>query len=207
MIITKFSHWKWNRGTHVHGDCSVNHEHKLVYVNIPKCGTSWFKTYLEQQKNWLGEDFLTTNFVDYKKIIVLRDPLERWVSACPARGYNYVLTDTYDDPIIGPDGVMCDEHANPQCNFLVGLDLTNSVFFWCDDNLTQNVNDFMTNQGLPVIDKLGMINTSAGDAELVADQLEVRRILNIPEVNARFRRWYSDDYKLISSVKFYASNI
>ena len=45
---------------------------------------------------------------------------------------------------------LYDEHHARQTSFIAGLDLSNTVFFWCDENLAINMEDFFIKQGLPV---------------------------------------------------------
>lgn len=182
--------------SHVHGDCLVNHKHKLVYINIPKCASSWFKEFIANMpKAWTGGNFLDDSLNGYQAIVALRDPVKRWASACPARA----KIDVADLELM--QNCLPDEHSNPQTNFLVGADLSQATYFWCDKTMSAKVKNFMSKHGIATPD-IDWANVSE-DPDLVEDQRRWVAKLSDPILFAQFRALFAQDYNFIKSTKFY----
>ena len=182
--------------SHVHGDCLVNHEHKLYYINIPKCASSWFKKFIAKMPQaWTGGNFLTDSLDGYRAIVALRDPVKRWASACPAR----VKINSINFELI--QNCMEDEHTNPQTNFLVGADVSQAIYFWCDQNMSAKVEHFLQSQGI-VTPVVSWANVSE-DPDLVQDQQRWTSALNDPVLFSQFKQLFANDYDFIANTKFY----
>ena len=72
-------HQHWTPRGHTFGTCMSRSDLSWMYVNIPKCASSWTKP------NLLDHQFEFYNYHQdhlYHKhaLVVLRDPLERWLS-------------------------------------------------------------------------------------------------------------------------------
>ena len=69
---------EWRHKDHVYGECMSHPEHDLMYVYVPKNASSWTKPNL-QDWNWEFYNFHTDN-LNKHALVVLRDPVERWLS-------------------------------------------------------------------------------------------------------------------------------
>lgn len=157
---------------------------------------------------WEPTYFLNEPLDDYRKIIILRDPVERWISNCPAPG---VIIDvakdkkSIDDLFDDIKTWQYDEHAAPQINFIKGLDLSNAIWFFCDNNLSSSLQRFFMSEGFKSYSAPEVINQQSTDPLIKQSAQVWRKLLQIPENFKRFQEAYQEDYKLIRSVKFYGS--
>jgi hypothetical protein len=99
-----------------------------------------------------------------------------------------------------------DEHVARQTSFIAGLDLSKAVFFWCDQDLARNVEDFFINQGFVHTTPPPPINEQNRNSLTVDAANKWRQILSQPRYLDTFRKTFADDYKLINSVDFYKAN-
>ena len=201
--------------SHVYGDCAVNHQHNLFYVNIPKCASTWSKTYIGLQGGWLGDNFIENRSVGDKKtgIIFLRDPLERWVSGRPL--FDKILNlnilninEIYDLDFANkmPFFVM-DEHSAPQYDFISELNFDRCVFFLCDQNLLENFSGFAKSKNMPVVDLRDFENVGEKNAEYEQYKKNWLYLYSIPEIKDAFDKVYQKDYELINKVNFFKVNL
>ena len=84
---------------HVFGECMSLPDNDLMYVNIPKNASSWTKPNLLDWK-WENYNYHTDNLYHKTAIIVLRDPVERWLSGIAEYLYLYHRDFTVDSLII-----------------------------------------------------------------------------------------------------------
>ncbi len=153
---------------------------------------------------WLGCNFQDQLFEEYTPIILLRDPVERWISGCPDESSVLELIndnkrlDHYFDNLAD----MCkDEHHSPQCDFIAGLDLSKAVFFYCDQDLTLNVHHYIKSMGFAT-QPPGPVNQQAEALKPYSSAWQ--EILNRPKYLDKFQKNFAKDYELINSVNFYA---
>lgn len=207
----KFPGPTWT-SSHVYGDCSINHHRKLFIVNIPKCASSWVKAYTAllgdtPDNTWLGGNFTTDNLEDYQPIVVLRDPVSRWISHSPMGDAIYdMIRDQAEDAFFFinlPSLLYSDEHTAPQTDFIKGIDLTNAVFFLADKNFSFKFEQFLVKQGFPEVEVPDYVNRSPADADTLQRKNLWRNLLSVPKYLEMFKQAYQKDYELINSAKFY----
>jgi hypothetical protein len=192
--------------THLYGDCLINHSRKIYYVNIPKCASSWMKSYIEALRStgevWDNSIFTEEPLKEYQAMIFLRDPVKRWLSTCP--GVNRMTEEYFINSLPGEfDNLkswMHDEHSAPQVDFIAGLDLTNAIFFYCDKNLSANVNRFL-NTNLTVEPQ----NVQPNDEKHKLGKATWQSYFDKEIYLNKFKNAYKKDYDLINQVKFYDS--
>lgn len=208
-----------------------------IYINIPKNASSWMKN------NFGGWSY---NFRDNKfdqpvppevqsilqapnpatYVIVLRDPVERWLSGAAQAVYECAPDDpgffmNWSDSLIF-DTVAFDEHTAPQTMFLQGIDLSRVVWFDCTNNLESNLiawsKDKFPIDVKPIsyyaynaykISRLDIPqnlddNSPHWTMMQCIDALR-QRLFNKPEHLEKIKLFYKDDYKLRESVKFYGT--
>lgn len=181
----------------------------LMYVHIPKNASSWTKPNLQ---DW-GWEFYNyhTDKIRKHAIIVLRDPVDRWLS-----GIGEYLTLYHPEFNNGEwtkytfdlvfDRVCFDDHTEKQVKFIHGLDTDNCTFFMFGPDYRANFSRFLTDYNMPnKYSKYEYQHVSDNEPtrknfkELFRAQLQDSKYLN------RVKDYFADDYKLIEQVKFYGT--
>lgn len=209
--MSQFSGPTW-KSSHVYGDSFFNHKHKLFYVNIPKCASSWMKEYVDLMGSssdvnnfWLQSNFTTEYINDYQPVIILRDPVARWLSICPC--LNYMNEENFIQQLPNMFSHtsawwLDDEHTAPQTDFIQGLDLSNAIFFYCDNNLSTNVQHFLKSRQI-VINPPAPTNIQPINEQYVRGTTVWKSLFADELFFSRFKQVYKNDYDLINTVKIY----
>lgn len=205
--MTRFLNYHQARG-HIFGECWSHPNIDLMYVNIPKNATSWTKVALISHQ-WECYNYHLDNLYHKKPLVVLRDPIDRWVSGIAEFFYLYhrdLSTDSFNSTVcdIIFDKVAFDDHTERQTYFLEGLDPENCVYFMFDNNYQPLFSQFLSGHG---------ISNTFTDIEKkhVSDLEPVRRNfkkffkdkLTEPNYLNQIKSYFEPDYQLIDSVKFY----
>ena len=207
--MTKFGPtWK---SSHPYGQGCMNNKRKLYYCQIPKCASMWMREYLAQlgagapyEDIWDGATADTVGIEEYTPIIFLRDPMKRWLSNCPAVDNIVGAVDYPSNSIFQNfESWLWDEHSARQIDFIQWLDLSKAVFFYCDDNLSKNVEHYFIKQGFRNIKVPDIVNRQKVDDKTVASVQAWKQIFSIPKYLQVFQDTYAKDYNLINSVDFY----
>jgi hypothetical protein len=194
--------------SHVYGQCSINHTKKLMYIKIPKCASSWCDQYLANlgstslDNTWHGGNFTDPLLSDYQPIVILRDPIQRWISVMPAREKLPTVMKSESELASIRSHLkdfLVDEHLAPQTDFISGVDLSRAVFFWCDDNLDKKFSEFIGQSELGNVAVPEKLNVGPEDTVKQCWQLLLER----DDFRNEFTNLYQNDYKLISGTKFY----
>jgi hypothetical protein len=209
-----------------YGSGILSPTHDRFVVNIPKNASS----YLLDWSNHHGWTAAEINNIDYphtlqELIVVLRDPLQRWISGIAQYLTGYVLnvSGAYDwstgpgpdDQRISADTFIeeynqvverllfdnltrFDDHVWPQFEFF--QDLLPQVprkFFYMDQNFDSNVGDYLGFSPMLGLDR----NHSDTNPDTGKIQHFIRARLNTrPELQQRVHRAYAQDYKMIKQV-------
>ena len=197
---------------HIYGQGQKNIARKLAYYHIPKCASVWMRLCLalhgqaSSDDTWVPTSFVDDPLDDYQKIFILRDPVERWISNCPALD----VIDKIAQNVNSTDNLFehlaewfYDEHAAAQFDFINGCDVSNAVWFRCDSNLSRNVEDFFCSQRFSNYSVPAIVNQQSQD-QSTAKSVEVwRQLLTTPKYLEKFKTVYQKDYQLIDAVAFY----
>ena len=158
------------------------------------------------QDRWQPTCFVEEPLDDYQKIIVLRDPVERWISNCPAPGTIDCLSQDQNairDLFDRIHQWQYDEHSAPQFDFINGLDFSNVTWFRCDSNLSENIQGFFQKQKFKHYRVPAAVNQQNQD-KLTTKSADIwRQLLQEPEHLRKFKIAFQKDYDLIDSVSFY----
>ena len=105
------------------------------------------------------------------------------------------------------DQVVFDDHTEQQSWFLEPFNLDRAVFFYCDNNLAQNLDNYFsivynTNYNLSNKPYVNVSHDQFDNANLVAYFRNL--VYNNKQYYDRIRSYYVKDYDLINSAKFYA---
>lgn len=231
----KLSDFKQNDTSWIQHDDKTNTNY--IYINIPKNASSWMKNNFG---GWFY-NFRTNKFdqpvpsevEDLLKnpnppvyVIILRDPIERWLSGAAQAFFECSPDDpgffmNYSDDLIF-NTIVFDEHTAPQTIFLKDVDLSRVVWFDCTDNLTNHVVEWSQDkfaitpkpasdyaENAYKISKLNIpqrLDTNPSNWTMMQciDALKHRLFSNTEHVN-KLKEFYKDDYTLRESVGFYGT--
>jgi hypothetical protein len=207
--VIGFLEYYKNKG-HVFGECLSHPDTDLMYVNIPKNASSWTKPNLKDW-GWQHYNYHTDNLYHKHALVVLRDPVERWLSGIAEYMYLYHrdldaahLSNYFFDLVF--DRIAFDDHTEQQVLFLEKLNLDNCTFFWCGSHYRELFSQFLINRGMTN-------NYFKYDYQHVTDDSPERKkfkeiFKQVLKQNSKYITkldWYfANDYKLIRSIKFYA---
>jgi hypothetical protein len=208
------------------------HDHALVYVNIPKNASTWMKHVFKPAQD--------SNFheIKYRKIhylVILRDPIDRWISGFAQAQVGTTPFHSSHYTHMGWDQVfkkiIFDNHTEPQVSFLHGLDTKNITWFWFGPNLYQDIQHWATVSGWNMRDRrlqdseMNEFNQSCENpAQKFCDPRDINTVVEGPSAwqimqEARQaltsnRFWqqqleyvYRHDLDLINSVVFYRKEL
>lgn len=198
--------------SHIYGQGQKNIVRKLAYYHIPKCASMWMRLYLSLHGRaspddiWVPTSFVDEPLDDYMKIFVLRDPVERWISNCPAVGVIDQITQNADQTNVLFEHLaewLYDEHAAAQFDFINGCNISSAVWFRCDSNLSHNVQEFFCSQRFSNYAAPAIVNQQSQDESTKKSAEIWRQLLKTPKYFEKFKTVYQKDYDLIDAVTFY----
>lgn len=209
-----------------YGSGILSPTHDRFVVNIPKNASSYLFDW-GTHHGWTATEI--TN-IDYPRklqevIVVLRDPMQRWISGIAQYLNGYVLnvTGAYswntgpgpNDQRISADAFIeeynqvverllfdnlsrFDDHVWPQYDFFQDLLLhIPKKFFYIDQNFDSNISDYLGFLPMAGLDR----NQGDANPDISKIQQFIRDRLNTrPELQERVHRAYAQDYKIIKQV-------
>jgi hypothetical protein len=180
----------------------------LVYIPIPKNSSSYIGQLL-LKNNWNIGNFLTTDLTNKQLIILLRDPIDRWISGIAEYLCSSLLKNgrTSDDIIKNWNGivqdlvfdqVIFDDHTEKQVYFIQGIPIKNCVFFNSAKQPEQAVKKYLTTYDVDLnIDIVIDRNQTQGNkykeplVNFLRDQLAQN-----PSLTNKLMNTYREDYTL-----------
>jgi hypothetical protein len=189
---------------------------QLIYVNIPKNASSWISLQFNQGINHDAENINYYDIVDLTQcrfIVILRDPLDRWIAGMTQMIYtepatdgiaNNMNIDTFDWELV-MEKIEHDNHTQKQVDFIYSIPQDQIVWLKFDDQLKDSFINLMLSYGCDVeIKKSDKDNITRKNSakhsviKKIADKLNQH-----PEYRQKIIDHYHEDYALINSVKFY----
>lgn len=182
----------------------------VFYLNIPK-NASTYMTNLLSSNGWEFSDVSDTKI--NSAIVVLRDPVERWISGYATYASSWVMgygygsdhfREDYNDLVerIIFDQLVFDDHTTEQVKFIEQLKDTPITYFKLNVELGMNLESFFNcNLGLnnPILS-----NKSEDHYDTKAVSKFMRwRIEQDPVLRAKIIERYSADYELIKNATYY----
>ena len=207
MIITPGID-EWAHKGHVYGECMSKGDIGLMYVYIPKNASSWTKPNLLDH-GWEFFNYHTDN-LNKPALVVLRDPIERWLSGIAEYMTlyqpNFRLMFQETEELIF-DRICFDDHTEKQVKFLHGLDTERCTFMWCDENYRHNFSNFIAEHyGTNKYARYEYQHVSEKDEQRRRFKILFQRLLDRePKYVRQLTEYYAEDYKLIEQVKFYGT--
>ncbi len=200
---------QWTNRGHTYGTCMSSPSTDLMYVNIPKNASSWTKPNL-QDWGWEFYNYYDDQGFENKiPIIVLRDPIERWLSGIA----EYFALYHPDFKIFNEETIelifarVCfDDHTEQQIKFVHGLDIGKSIFLKCDTDYRKNFSDLLNSYNMPnrYFNYAYQHVSSNNDLRKKFKEIFTNEIQKSKYLKS-IKDYYSIDYQLMDSVKFYES--
>lgn len=189
---------KWAHLGHRLGECWVDETNRLTYVHVPKNASSFVKGCLI---GCYGMWKHNETFVPAKEyLIVLREPIERWVSGIAEYCFNSGNMMTLEQAL---EQITFDDHTEQQVYFIKDVDLIRSTFLRVDDQLRDNLERWLKQFNYRTNIQIALeYNTSDGAKRDLINKF-TEEINNNPAYRARLEEYFADDYKLYNSVTFY----
>jgi len=193
----------------------------LAYIPIPKNASSYATHYFKDVLKWqLGCDeairqidhnyFKLWSCIKHqRKIVILQDPLTRWIKGISQFAININLNNrelldflfTYVD---------FDDHTTPQVNYIHNLDTDDIDFFKLDENLDLNLNTYLAskipNEYIVIPKNLYKNKTKEGSRKYLLQNKLKSIIDNNESIKQKIVNYYVDDYKLLNNIKFYGTD-
>lgn len=185
-------------------------EYNLIYIPVLKNAHSWGKQFFSHnfncnEKVYIGSEN-ADQYKDKKFVVILRDPIERWISALA----QYLIdfdnpVEMLDDPVIYKlitDGAALDAHGMLQRYSLIGLDESKTIFFMCDENLERNINLFSMEFYKKSTESVGDFNKHINDKQKTFLYPKIKNmVLQDPIALNKLKKFYLNDYALIAHTK------
>jgi hypothetical protein len=208
-------------------DPAVNNIEHLIYVNIPKNASCWARHHLgmihAKNYNYYQQGF------DKKSnlaLVILRDPVERWISAMGQilvgiNLYSPIHIDSIDWSSFTQE-MFINNHTQPQQDFFANIPHECIVWFRCDSSLNQNFVSFLKEYNLHVdllpaeqdiknifnftkkVPKRTIEKYSGPTQQEIVDKIKTVFDAH-PEYVDNLRTLYKEDYQLLNSVTYYES--
>lgn len=193
----------WTDKGHILGECYYCEHSNSTYIHIPKNASSYIKGCLLSLNDWN----YSTKFVQNNQyLIVLRDPIDRWISGMAQLIQSDPITNWSEDLIFNT--ITFDDHTEKQCYFLQYLDLVKNldkcVFFFVDDTLSSKFTKWCNTLYPKVNINIGKLNASD---DIDGRKSIIMKLQNMIDSNnaylLKLKEHFAEDYNLIKSVKFY----
>ena len=194
------------RRGHLVGGGMLSPDKKIFYLNIPK-NASTYTTNVLKENNWMFWNITNAN-VD-TVIILLRDPIDRWVSGFATYACSYLLGYGYgSDHFVKDynslterlifDNIVFDDHTTPQVKFINEIPHGMKREHVCVNRDIINSIGTIANCTLTVGDD---IDDNSKETNYDTDQISkfIRRKLN-EKLKDKIRDVYADDYQLINNL-------
>ena len=197
-----------NRG-HLIGGGMLCPTKEYFYLSIPK-NASTFLTNVFKDQNWTHWNL--TNGTYKNVIIVLRDPVERWISGIATYLCSYVLGENYgSDHFVADyneaverllfDNIIFDDHTAPQSIFVNEIpNISNRIFIRLNHKTL--ITEIANATGCPLTVAEGIADNSK------ETNYDINQISNFirnritPSLEKKLKDAYADDYRLLNSLNF-----
>lgn len=187
-------------------------DHNLVYFPINKNAHTWAEKFFKQNFSMDKEIIKTTENADTIlqnkiNIVILRDPLLRWLSGITQYLIDSTTIELLDNSIFQQalkDVVCFDNHTGLQIVQLLGIDTEHTVFFNCDKQLEENMYEFSRIWFEKESVSVGQHQVLAQNPNKVIIYNKIKNIVrNDSLLIKRIRDFYAPDYNLFSMVRFF----
>lgn len=194
---------------HTFGACMTTLDSDLMYVQIPKNASSWTKPNL-LDFGWADFNYHYDHLYKKHALVVLRDPVERWLSGVCEYFALYQsdintnnFNKTFYDFLI--DQTVLDDHTEQQHYFIDGLSYSNITFFLCNKDYRVHFSNFFRQRGLDnKYYKYDFQHTTVNNYTRSKFKKIFEPLLLESKYLNKIKDFYKKDYELMNSVQFYA---
>lgn len=187
-----------------------------VYVRINRSGSTWMSKYLE------ANDFIQTEIqtlMKHHKLLVLREPLERFMSGIAF--YDDLYKKLIKNPKKVIDEYSHDSHIRLQAQSLKNVDLNNCTFIKYGKNWTDNFHQFLKQRNtvmsvkpplnwlnkITPFDNINISSKEGGFQQNDIDRFFLKKYFDEnPKFNKVIMDYLEEDYKLYNKVEWYGTN-
>ena len=198
------------------GTCYAQDNFSFMWIPIEKNASKVIRSALAP-KGFNEYNFHKLKKYNVPSVIVLRDPIERWISGL-VEYLLLVYLDTTQSlnnmtrhnitPDIVFEQIAFDSHTFPQSWFLEGLG-TQRDFIWFDDReksqFVQTVSKYFAQKG--IANSWRYEDFLDPDKDIVQKQQLTQQytdlLQNNPDLLQKVKNFYAQDYELIDSIEFY----
>lgn len=183
----------------------------LFYLNIPKNASTFLSNVLVDN-GWEHYNIADRHRTITQHLVVLRDPIERWISGFATYASSWLLGAGYgSDHFVSDynqlvervifDNLVFDDHTTPQAEYVSQLPPANIVYFKLNDQLVKQISRF-TNSDLVINSVDGNVSENNYDQRQISKLIK-QRIESDLVLKTKIIERYKCDFNLISSVQFY----
>lgn len=200
---------QWEHKNHRYGQCLWHPLSEVMYVNIPKNASSWTFKVL-QDAGWDVYNYHDDRMYLKRSLVVLRDPIKRWVSGISEYFAVYhpnIQTEDFTKVFLDVifDRVCFDDHTERQCYFIEGLKFDKCDFIEFGPKYTNNFLQWCSENKIIIKSVPDKIHSS--DSDITRQQL-TKFFYSIVDSNNEYKnsiqQFYKLDYELMNSINFYA---
>lgn len=212
----------WSESFPNAGMCMVDPAHLYAFIPIPRCGSQYMLGYLDSKYKWVNSHLLIyqrfliglskltkDSSVQQKYFAVVRDPLERYISALwvlynkekqEIKQHN-IFSKTQMDHLFS-DPSLNDYHTMNQYNFFYNVDLSKIAFFhYNDKDMGKKISHYLKKEYNIDFIPDQWISKLSEEKEDIIDFLDKN-----PVYLENIKKYLEDDYKFLSTIKYYEPN-
>lgn len=207
--MKKFEFWREHA---LHSNLQSS-RYQTSYLHIPVCASSWGKTVFSLAG--FQTDYHCRIPQDYRTIVFLRDPIERWLSGLatwltyrlPQHTSIEQVRDNQFALDVLFDSIRQDDHTERQRFFLHDLDKTNMTFWWIDAGFRQSFTRyFLQTFGTDISHcHPDHVTTLEGGKLIPRNYFKTVMENNTIYLN-RVKEYFYEDYQLIKTTPFSNAN-
>lgn len=184
----------------------VSHYRQLQYLHIPVNASCWGKTVFSKAKFRPN-----TLHPDYKTIVFLRDPIDRWLSGLstwltyrlPQHTGIEQVRDNQALLDVLFDTVRQDDHTERQSFFVQNIKLDNTVFFYIDSSFQSSVTEYFSNTLDCDISQIPPDNQTTLEGGKLIPKRYFRSVLESNSAYmSRVKEFFEIDYRLLHHLHF-----
>ena len=180
----------------------------ICYIPIPKNSSSYVGK-LMLANHWGVNNFLTTDLSNKKIIVLLRDPIERWISGMA----QYLCSTGYPaDDILNEwnslttvlvfDRLIFDDHTEKQVYFINSVPEELRVYFNGTHGVAEKLQKYLSTQDIDL--NINVDITPSDDTQNKKISTFLKDLISSDDrFVERIKDVYAEDYALIHRVKFY----
>lgn len=184
----------------------------IFYLNIPK-NASTYLTNVFVSNGWDYSDVSDTNIK--KAIVVLRDPMERWVSGFATYAASWLLGNGYgSDHFVQDynnlteklifDNLVFDDHTTEQVKFVEQLSNVGITYFKQNGTMLDGIGQYVGQ----TFDTSSVMNANLSENNYDTNAITkfmLERVNSDPLLKAKIVEAYKGDYDLIRSANYYVT--